>query len=154
MHLRVGGPNDIGSVTRNGVSHVRRAAGSCRPCPRCRLSTLAPQGESPASPAVASLACAARRIARANGCRQPRRQANRPRRRPMPPLPAPQGKSPASPAVAALACAARQIARAAGRCHPRRKAKTARAARQITGAAALAAAALGHRARRPRYRPC
>jgi len=153
IHLRVGGQIDTGSDTRNGVSQVRLAVGivavhrrrcginhagtfvytltaSVRSretnCSRRRPSTPAPQGESPASQAVVTLA-------RVAGPRHPRSKANRPRRRPLPSLPAPQGKSPAPPgklpASPALdGRAARRIAPVAGRCRacPGRKANLPR----------------------------
>jgi len=186
IHLRVGGQIDTGSDTRNGVSQVRLAVGIVavhRPrcginhagtfvytltasvrsretnCSRRRPSTPAPQGESPASQAVVTLA-------RVAGPRHPRSKANRPRRRPLPRLPGPQGESPAPPGEPPQPPAVAALSRATGRPRPRRKenrprrrplspprkanrlrrrplsprckAKTARAVRQITCATGLA----------------
>ena len=77
IHLRVGGPIDIGSVTRNGVSHVRPAVGvAAVHRHHC--------GVNHAGPWVYTLTASVRS-----------RNANRSRRQPLPPLAAPQGEPPA-----------------------------------------------------------
>jgi len=120
MHLRVGGPIDMGSVTRNGVNHVRLAVGvaavhlhrcgvnhagtwvyTLTTSVRSRKANCPRRRSMPPLPALPALdARAARRIARVAGrCRtcprheanRPRRKANRPSRGPLPPLPARQG---------------------------------------------------------------
>jgi len=81
IHLRVGGPIDIGSVTRNGVSHVRLAVGvAAVHRHRC--------GVNHAGTWVYTLTASVRS-----------RKANCPRRQALPPLPAPQDESPALPVV-------------------------------------------------------